>query len=108
MLSFSYIHTYNIPYIQMLYVHTMYRVFIKYCVFFLKNVVIFLNSASSAEALNLPISGPSMKSDVHTEEKKRERPESGIYFNIFEKNTILMNTLYIYIRYYQIIKHYNS
>ena len=29
-----------------------------------------------------------MKSGVHTE-KKRERPESGIYFEIFEKNTIL-------------------
>ena len=50
------------------------------------NVVIFLNSASSAAALvfYLPFRGPSMKSGVHTK-KTRERPESGMYFKIFEK-----------------------
>ena len=59
--------------------------------------MIFINSASSSAALvfYLPFSGPSMKSDVHTEEKKRERPESGIYFNehpVF-KFIYLMNNL---------------
>ena len=43
-------------------------------VFFPLNVVIFLNSAKSAEALVfcLPYSDPSTKSGVHTEEKPRE------------------------------------
>ena len=49
--------------------------------------MIFLNSESSAVALvfYLSFSGSSMKSGVLTEEKPRE---SGIYFEIFEKNTI--------------------
>ena len=57
-----------------------YRVFIEYCAFSL-NVVIFLNSASSAAALvfYLSLSGPSIKL-VYTPKKNRERPESGIYF----------------------------
>ena len=48
--------------------------------------MIFVISVRSAAALvfYLPFSGPSMKYGVHTEEK----PESGIYFKIFEKNTI--------------------
>ena len=56
-----------------------YRVFIEYCAFSL-NVVIFLNSASSAAALvfYLSFSGPSTM--VYTPKKNRERPESGIYF----------------------------
>ena len=61
-----------------------YRVFIKYCVF-PWNVVIFLNSASVAAALvfDLPLC-----THTDTTEGNRERPESGIYFKIFEKNTI--------------------
>ena len=57
-----------------------YRVFIKYCVFPL-SVVIFLNSASSAAALvfYLSLSGPSMKSSVHTE--KGQSPEYILKFN---------------------------
>ena len=66
-----------------------YRVFIKYCVF-PKNVVIFLNSASSAAALVLDL--PS----VHTLTPRgnRERPESEIYLKIFEITQYLMNALY--------------
>ena len=57
--------------------------------FFPSNVVIFLNSVSSAVALvfYLPFSGPSMKSGVHTK-KNRERPESGIFLKFSKKNTI--------------------
>ena len=66
----------------------MCRVFINYCVFSL-NVVIFLNSAKSAEALvfYLPYSGPSTKSGVHTEEKPREARVQNRFLN-FRKNTI--------------------
>ena len=48
--------------------------------FFPENVVIFLNSASSAEVLvfDLPLC-------THTDRENRERPGSGIYFKIFEK-----------------------
>ena len=61
-------------------------------VFFPLNVVIFLNSASSAAVLvfYLPFSGPCMKSD--TEEKPREARVRN-YFEIFEKTQYLMNTL---------------
>ena len=64
----------------------MYRVFIKYCVF-PQNVVIFLNSVSSAAALvfYLPFSG---SSDPHTKGKPREAKVRNIIFKIFEKNTI--------------------
>ena len=64
-------------------------------VFFPLNVVIFLNSASSAAALAfyLPFSGPSMKYGVHAEEKPREARVRN-YFEIFEKTQYLMNTLY--------------
>ena len=67
----------------------MYRVFIKYCVF-PWNVVIFLNSASSTAAIvfDLPL--------TLTPRGNRERPESGIYFKIFEKTQYLTNILYIY------------
>ena len=68
-----------------------YRVFIKYCVFFRQNVVIFLYSASSASALLFyqPFRGPSMKSGVHTEEKLREARVRNI------QTQCLMNTLYV-------------
>ena len=49
----------------------IYRVFIKYCVFFLK-FWIFLNSASSAAALVFYLPGVG-------EREKRERPETGIF-----------------------------
>ena len=64
--------------------------FIKYCGF-PKNVVIFLNSASSAATLlfDLPLRHPL------TTRGNRERPESGIYFKIFEKTQYLMNILYL-------------
>ena len=54
---------------------------VHYILSFSLNVVIFLNSASSAAALvfYLPFSGSSIKC-TH-----RERPESGIYSKIFEK-----------------------
>ena len=56
-----------------------YRVFIEYCAFSL-NVVIFLNSASSAAALvfYLPFSGPGMKSGC-THRAKSERGQSPEY-----------------------------
>ena len=59
----------------------MYRVFIKYCVFS-SAVVIFLNSASYDAALvfDLPLC-------THTDTEGKPR-ESGIYFKIFDKNTI--------------------
>ena len=62
------------------YINIIYRVFIKYCVF-LSNVVIFLNSASSAAALvfYLPFSGPSMKSSVHNE--RHQSPEYILKFS---------------------------
>ena len=58
-------------------------------VFFPLNVVIFLNSASSAAALvfYLPFSGLSMKSGVHNKEKPREARGRNIFWN-FRKNTI--------------------
>ena len=56
------------------------------------NAAIFLNSASSADALvfYLPSGGPSVKSRVHLliSREKRESPESGIYSKSSEKNTI--------------------
>ena len=57
-------------------------------VFFPENVVIFLNSARSAAALVFYLP------DVctHTATERKQSPE---YFKIFEKNTILINTLYI-------------
>ena len=63
----------------------IYRVFIKYCVFLL-NVVIFLDFASSAAA---PGVWPAIVY-THTDTMRgnRESPESRIYFQIFEKNTI--------------------
>ena len=68
--------------------------FIKYCVFSL-NVVIFLNSASSAVALvfYLSFGGPSMKPGVHTEEKPREARVRNIFQNLRKntKNTTLPN-----------------
>ena len=67
-----------------------YRVFIKYFVF-PKKVVIFLNSAIYAAALvfDLPLC-------THTDnEGKPEKPESGIYFKIFEKTQYLINNLYL-------------
>ena len=69
----------------------MYRVFIKYSVF-PWNVVIFLNSASSAAAPAFELCHC-----VHTltPRENREWPESGIYFKIFEKTQYFMNTLYI-------------
>ena len=70
-------------------------VFIKYCVFPI-NVVIFLNSAISAAALvfYLSFSGPSMKSNVHTEEKLNDTRVRNIFQN-FRKTQYLMNTLYV-------------
>ena len=49
--------------------------------FFPKNVLIFLNSASTAAALvfYLAFSGPSMKSGVHTEGKSREARDRNIF-----------------------------
>ena len=59
----------------------------------------FLNFASSAAALvfYLPSGHSSVKSSEHTltPRKNRERPESGIFFKIFENTQYLMNTLYI-------------
>ena len=54
--------------------------------------MIFLNSASSAAALvfDLPLC-----THTRTPRGNRERPESGIYFKIFEKTQYLMNTLYL-------------
>ena len=68
-----------------------YRVFINYCVF-PYNFGIFLNSASSAAALVLYLPGVCTHTDT---ERNRERPESGIYFKIFEITQYLMNTLYM-------------
>ena len=56
--------------------------------------MICLKSASSAEALvfYLPFSGPC----TQRWKNQRERPESGIYFEILEKKTqYLMNTLFL-------------
>ena len=63
----------------------LYRVFIKYIVFFLSNVI-FLHSASSAAALRCSTCHlvTQARSPVYTPRKNRERPESGIYFKIFE------------------------
>ena len=59
--------------------------FIKYCVFSLK-FVIFLNSASSAAALDFYLPGVCT---VHWHRgENRERPESGIFYNLRKKNTI--------------------
>ena len=65
-------------------------------VFLPSNVVIFLNSASSAAALvfYLPFSGPSMKPDLHIEGKPREARVRNIFLN-FRKTQYLMNTLYM-------------
>ena len=57
-----------------------YRVFIKYCGFFLKIFVIFLNSASSAAALVFYLPG------VCAHQGKTEKGKSPKYFKIFEKN----------------------
>ena len=65
----------------------MYRVLIKYCAFPL-NVVIFLNSASSAAVLVFDLS---LCTHTDTEGKPREARVR----NIFQKTQYLMNTLYI-------------
>ena len=53
--------------------------------------MIFLNSASSTAALVFYL--PVVCTHTDTEENK-ERPQSGIFLKIREKNTILMNILY--------------
>ena len=60
------------------------RVYIKYCVFFLK--MFDFSSASTAAALvfYLPFSGPSIP---YTPKENREKPKSGIYFKMIEKWT---------------------
>ena len=58
----------------------MYRVFIKYCVFFPEYFVIFLNSASYAAALVFYL--PDVCTHTNTEGKQRS-PE---YFKTLEKN----------------------
>ena len=52
------------------------RVFIKYCVFFLKMWYFFRNSASSAAALVFNLPGGCTHTDTLRE--NRERPEAGI------------------------------
>ena len=65
--------------------------FIKYCVF-PKNVMIFLNSASSAAALVFYLSGVCTNTD--TEGKQRKTKVQNILKSL-EKTKYLMNTLYI-------------
>ena len=54
-----------------LHMYFIYRVFIKYCVFFPENFVIFLNSASSAAALVFYL--PGMCTHTGTEGKQKGR-----------------------------------
>ena len=66
-------------------------------VFFPYLKCMFLNSTTSDTGLvfHLIYGGPSMKSGVHTPRENSERPESRIYFAIFESRTqYLINTLY--------------
>ena len=65
----------------------MYRLFFNYCSFSLKccdfsDLCQFCWSAGVLPAIKWS------KHEVYTPRKNRERPESGIYFKIFEKNTI--------------------
>ena len=73
----------RITYVLGLIYFISYRVFIKYCVFFLRNVVIFLNSASSAAAMVFYLSSGclNVKSGVHTltPRENGERSEFGIF-----------------------------
>ena len=61
---------------------------VHYILSFSLNVVIFLNSASSAAVLVFDLS-----LCTNTLRGNRERPEYGIYFKIVEKTQYLMNSL---------------
>ena len=65
--------------------HGWYRVFIKYCVF-PKNVVIYLNSASSAAALVFYMPGVCTHTDTEGEQRKTRVRN---ILKSLEKNTIL-------------------
>ena len=73
------------------YKRVRYRVFIKFCVFFL--FCDFFNSASSTAALVFYLPGVC----VHTltARENRERSESGMFLKNRKKTQYLMNTLYI-------------
>ena len=74
------------------YIHHIYRVFIKYCVFPL-HFFNFLNSTSSAAALVFYLPGVS----THTDKKGNQR-KARVWniLNSLEKTQYFINTLYIY------------